>query len=211
MTRPAGPSWEVEVEFSLGHPTYGILAGLLYGEGAVEWWENLGDLLHGRPGWHCDYTSDGLLWSYGAAGASLFNIGPPEDYGFGRGEYEVFDYDEDEVFNFPGTAALQTWLESNEHRHADHLRNLSAFVSGNDWADLSKFDWDARVTYDGSSFIGQVPKVPSEMVAGPDLKAVLKGLQELMAYAFGAPQEAARHVRVNARLDSNATAAFLAD
>lgn len=217
--KPAGPAWNVEIEFSLGHPNYVNLVQSMYGPDSLDWWEELGDLLGGRSGWHCDFTSEGLLWSFGAMGSSLFNVSPvtaesvaeddeAEPYVWNRG-YELFDYEADNLLNFGDTTELREWLEENEARHAEHLRSLNAFVRGNEWSDLSRFEWDARVTHDSSTFIGVVPKVPSEMVAGPDLPSVLTGLQELMAHAFGAPHDAARHVRLNVRLDTKATAALL--
>src|SRR4051812_39323296 len=72
-----GPSWNVEVGIGTGTPQYLTFVWAIYGHDAGPWWEALGDLLGGRPGWHCDFTNQGLLWSYGALGSSLFNISAP--------------------------------------------------------------------------------------------------------------------------------------
>lgn len=210
------PAWDIEVDFALGYPTYGLLAEHLYGRDAGGWWEDLGELLGGRPGWHCEFTAQGLLWSFGPLGSSLFNISPSttmpgndpaqEAFVWDRG-YELFDYELDETVHLQDTVALRTWLEANESRHDGHLRSLGALVSGDGWADLGRFEWEARVTHDNSTFIGEVPKVPSEMVVADDLPGVILALQELMAHVFGAPVSAARHVRFKLVLDSKATAA----
>ena len=187
---------------------YSNVAESLTGHVSVQWWERLGDLLHGRPGWHCDLTSEGLLWSYGALGASLFNISAPEDSeDFKRGRYEVFDFDEDESHTFT-LDELRSWLEDNEHRHSDHAHRLGQLYGGEDWSILNGMIFDARVTHDGAMFVGTVPSLVLEFTAADDLATVVDNLRGLVTSALGAPSDVAPRVQIDARLDGKATRAL---
>ncbi|MFK5243149.1 hypothetical protein ACI3PF_20775, partial [Lactococcus lactis] len=72
-----GPAWDVDVTIEAGRPTYVNFAAEIYGWETQEWWEELGNLLGGRPGWRCTFGAEGLMWSFGAGGSSLFNITAP--------------------------------------------------------------------------------------------------------------------------------------
>lgn len=59
------------MDIEVGHPPYLVLADMLHGWAGRTWWEDLGNLLGGRPGWRCQLVNQGeLLWSYGAMGRS---------------------------------------------------------------------------------------------------------------------------------------------
>ena len=56
-----------------------------YGGGPdqLEQWRDLGDLLHGRAGWHFNVVNDGeALWCLGVLGSSLLSIDVDADRGY---------------------------------------------------------------------------------------------------------------------------------
>ncbi|MEG3093483.1 hypothetical protein [Sphingomonas sp. PB1R3] len=207
--RPRGPAWDVEVKVDVGTPTYIILAEQMYGWDAKDWWEDLGDLLGGRPGWHCDFTGEALLWSFGPFGSSLFNVSPPDDAGdYGVGAYELFDYEADETHRFATTAALLSWLEANEHRHADHVRKLKEYASAFEWRVLKDIGVELRVTHDGSVFIGTFPDIAFESAFAADVPTLLAQAREAVARAHDAPPGIAPEIDLIVRLDPKASAAL---
>jgi hypothetical protein len=203
------PSWEVDVELEFGHPSYVHLAEWLhYPVDAGPWWEQLGDLLGGRPGWHCELTSEGLMWSFGALGSSLFNVswhGEGDEVPTG---YELFDYDADETLSFGSVDELRVWLEGNEHRHANHLRdNLRGWVMADDWALLKSFPWKAQVTFLDGTWVGTVLGIPADATFAGSLPDLVGQLRELIADAFDAPASVAPDVSLSVRMDRAATGA----
>ncbi len=75
-------------------------------------WQTLGDLLHGRPGWHFDVDAGmagTALWSLGVLGESRLNISVTEE-----GRFQCFDYDDDTETNVSDVAAVEEWLASLE-------------------------------------------------------------------------------------------------
>lgn len=210
-----GPSWNVEVGIGTGTPQYLTFVWAIYGHDAGPWWEALGDLLGGRPGWHCDFTNQGLLWSYGALGSSLFNISAPsapddssEPSDYQSGTYVLFDYDADVEHGFSDLAELRAWLEQNEPRHVDHARTVGQMVASDGWSMLAGLTFDARVTYEGGTWIATVPKLPLEAAFAGDLVTVVAHVRELVAGALGAPAELASTIEIQARLTPAATRAL---
>lgn len=67
------PHTRVEIELNLGSPEYIVTATSVHGDDSGPWWESLGNLLYGRPGWYCELANtDGgteLMWSFGALAA----------------------------------------------------------------------------------------------------------------------------------------------
>jgi len=212
---PPGPAWNVEVGIETGTPQYLTFVETIYGHGAGPWWVALGDLLGGRPGWHCDFTSSGLLWSYGALGSSLFNISAPdtpedpdEPSDYETGKYILFDYDADIEHGFFSIDDLRVWLESNEYRHADHAREVGQWVASDGWAMLNALTFDARVTYEDGNWMATVPKLPLEAAFAYDLPTLIERVRELIAGALGAPLELASTIEIQARLTPAATRAL---
>jgi len=207
-----GPAWDVEVTIDMGRPTYANLASRLYGPETEAWWVALGDLLGGRPGWHCEFTQltdhNGLLWSFGAFGSSLFNISAPRDPGdFASGALEIYDFEGDTTYRFAGTDELLAWLEDNEHRHADHVSNLRPLASAFGWKVLKTMGVDLRVTHDGSSFIATFPDLPFESAAASDLSTLLAHARQAVARAHGAPDWVTTEIGLRVHLDPAASRA----
>ncbi|MCL8026959.1 hypothetical protein [Nocardioides bruguierae] len=208
-SRPHGPAWDVEVTIDVGTPTYVTLAEQLHGWESKVWWENLGDLLGGRPGWHCEFTSEGLLWSFGPLGSSLFNLSAPENPDdYSSGVYEVFDYEADTTHRLASTADLLTWLEGNEHRHVDHVRRMKGLASAFDWRVLKNLGVELRVTHDGSSYIGTFPSLPFESAMETDFLTLLTHARQAVARAHDAPEAIAADIDLVVRLDPRASAAL---
>jgi hypothetical protein len=174
-------------------------------------WEELGDLLGGRPGWHCELTNEGLLWSFGAMESSLPNFGWHGREDQPAHGYELFDHEADTTLSFDNIALLRTWLEANEHRHANHLRTeLRRWVVHDDWQLLKAFSWKAKVSHEGRSWLGTVDNIPSEATFATDLPALIGQMKELIAAAFDAPADVAAGISPSVRLDESATRAVTA-
>lgn len=211
MNAAPDPSWLVSVELNLGEPTYLHAAALFHGgdEATERWWKDLGDLLYGRPGWHCEITNatsgPAMIWSFGAVGTSLFNLAYE-----GRADYAVFDWETDATIRFGGVTELQDWLEANEPRHAEHtlgLRDLAGATTG--WAVLKRMGFDVDVTFDTDSWIATVRKLPVTMSLGGSLEQAVSNAREAIAHAFNAPEDVAPDIQVRVHLDQPASAALL--
>lgn len=208
-TKEPSPSSSVEVTVDMGHPNYWAVANAFHGHTNTQWWLDLGDLLGGRPGWHCELTGEGLLWSFGPFGSSLFNVGAPEDEDdYAAGRYMLYDYEADEEQKFGSTTAMLEWLEANEHRHADHLRNMRESLSDRHWSVVKGMGIGARITHDGHTYIATVPFLSLESTFADDLPTLMSRVRELIAHACDAPPEVAPDIEITARLDAKATAAL---
>ena len=215
--QPVPPSNKVEVGIDLGDPQYLRVAEWLHGQYTLEWWQELGDLLGGRPGWRCDLTSEGLLWSFGASGSSLFNITLPrtdadtEDVnedGVAPDGYNVYDYEADAMVPFGNISELLTWLEANEHRHANHLANLREMAMTFDWKVLKTLGWKAHVTHVDGTWVGTVDGIPTDATFSSTLPGLTAALRELIAAAFDAPAEVTPDIGLSVKLDQAGTAAL---
>jgi hypothetical protein len=208
------PSSKVEVGIDLGDPQYVSVAEWVHGDLSGPWWRELGDLLGGRPGWRCDLTSEGLLWSFGASGSSLFNISfPPVEHDAADAipaGYDLYDWEADETVSFSNTRELLAWLEANEPRHAGHLRKLRELAMTNDWAVLKSLGWKARVSYDGGTWVGTVEGIPADATFSTSLAGLTDALRELIAASFEAPADVAPDISLSLKLDHAATAALTA-
>jgi predicted RNase H-like HicB family nuclease len=204
-TTPPGPHWNVEVDLALGSPEYLMVAEWIHGHDNETWFVALGDLLGGRPGWHCDLTREGILWSYGALGASLFNISPPTSDAAPDHRFSVFDYEQDETFEFAGTDALREWLDANEGRHADYARKARAVVAAFDWGVL-KSGFTADITIDGDTWVGTVRTLPMEATFATSLATLVANLREMIGQVFDAPAAVIPEIAIVARLDAKAAA-----
>lgn len=214
------PSHDVEVTVDMGSPNYQAIASTIHGPENVGWWTAIGDLLGGRPGWRCELTEHGLTWLFGPMGSGLFTITAPDadaedeadadvaaDH-YATGRYEVFDYEADGPHSFNGTTELREWLDSNEHRHSDHLEKIHELVSAMDWDVLKGMGLEALVTHDGQTWIATIPKLVLESTFADDFPTLLVRVRELIAHATGAPADIAQDISITARLDVAATAAL---
>lgn len=200
------PSSLVHVEINVGNPTYLSLADMFYGQDGEQWWKELGDLLYGRPGWYCEFTNsprEPMLWSFGPAGSSLFNITFDGQPGYG-----LFDYESDSVNRFSTIDELREWLDANEGRHADHTRKLRGYAAADDWAALKNLGFDVRVTFDNGTWIATVRGLPVTMSAGTSLADAVSNAREAIAHAFEAPLSVAVGIQVQVHLDRAAAAAL---
>lgn len=203
------PHTQVEIELNLGSPEYIVTATTLYPDDSGPWWESLGNLLYGRPGWCCEIVNtDGgteLMWSFGALGSSLFDITWADDLA----TYRLFDYDADEVVVFYSIDALRDWLDDNETRHANHVvRNLTPMASADGWSLLRVYEFALDVTYDGSTWIASVRKLPVTAAFASSLQDAVSNAREAIAHAFDAPKNIAADITVSVRLDPAAVAAL---
>lgn len=122
-----------------------------------------------HPGWYCEFTNipgEPMLWSFGPAGSSLFNISFDEELG-----YALFDYEEDSTKRFSTIDELGKWLYTNEGRHADHTRKLRYLAATQEWAILKNVGFDVRVTFDDDIWIATVRGLPVVMSAARPLPA----------------------------------------
>lgn len=203
------PHTQVEIELNFGSPGYIVTATSLYGDDSGPWWESLGNLLYGRPGWYCELanTSDGpkLMWSFGALGTSLFNIVLRDDLT----DFDLFDYEADQSVSFESIEQLGEWLDRNESRHSDHVRrNLTPMASADGWRLLRLYEFVLDVTFDGSAWIAIVQKLPVTAAFGSSLTVAVSNAREAIAHEFQAPKSLATDITVSVRLDPAAVAAL---
>ncbi|WP_267419512.1 MULTISPECIES: hypothetical protein [unclassified Curtobacterium] len=205
-TRP--PHTLVKIELNLGSPAY-LAAANQFSEPYCEaWWAALGDALYGRPGWYCELvitdTGTSLLWSFGALGTSLFNIGWEGD----ADSITLFDYENDRSISFGSSVELNEWLDQNEWRHDDHVReNLAPMLADANWALLQSVEFQIDVTHDDSTWIATVQKLPVTAAFGPSLTEVLSAARAAIVHEFGAPAGLASQIKVSAHFDPAAVAA----
>ena len=203
------PHTRVEIELNLGSPEYIVTATSVHGDDSGPWWESLGNLLYGRPGWYCELANtDGgteLMWSFGALGSSLFNINWTADPSI----FQLFDYEADESVSLSSIDELREWLDRNEARHATHVeRNLAPIASADGWWLLKAHEFILDVTYDEATWIASVRKLPVTAAFASSLKEAVSNAREAIAHAFHAPRELAADIRVSVRLDQGAVAAL---
>jgi predicted RNase H-like HicB family nuclease len=200
------PSSLVHVELNVGNPTYLNLAEMLYGQDAEQWWKELGDFLYGRPGWYCEFTNspgEPMLWSFGPAGSSLFNITLDDEPG-----YALFDYEADSTQRFSTVDELGEWLYANEGRHADHTRKLRDLAAAHEWATLKNVGFDVHVIFDNDTWIATVRGLPVVMSAATSLAGAVSNAREAIAHAYDAPRSVAEAIQVQVHLDRAAAAAL---
>lgn len=203
------PYLDVRVNLAMGSPEYIVTAMATHGWEYKSWFEEIGDLLGGRPGWHCDLTSEGILsWSFGAFGASLFNISPPKDAEAEDGRFSVFDYEADEVVPFDAVSPLREWLDENEPRHAGHAGSLRALAAVNNWAPLTRVGLEARVDYADGTWIGTITTIPSEATFGRSLSHVVRALREMVGAVLDVPTAIIPKIRLQVTLEANAVDAI---
>lgn len=207
MTNELPPSTFVRVKLGFGSPEYIVTACTWHGWELKEWFLEIGDLLAGRSGWHCELTAEGVLWSFGPFGASLFNISPPKDAEAPVGRFALFDYDADESIYFEAVQELRMWLDANEHRHANHVHKMRDMISMSDWAVLTKGALEARVDFAEGLFIGTVPSLPAEATFARTLAELVNNLRELVGAAVGAPADVTARIRLRVLLEPDAAAA----
>lgn len=208
----AAPHTHVDVELALGSPTYIVTALSFYGPDAEAWFESVGNLLYGRPGWACSISNTDagteLLWTFGALGSGLFVI----SYEGNPSTYRVFDYDADDDVTFNTINELREWLDANEPRHADYVRTtLRDMVAADDWWLLKGHTFEVDVTYDGSAWVGTVRKLPVTFSSAPSLPETITAVREAIAHEFDAPQNVAPQIKVQVHLDEEAAAALTAE
>jgi predicted RNase H-like HicB family nuclease len=205
MTDAVNPYNRIVVELNLGD--YLVTATSLNGWDSEQWWRDLGDLLYGRAGWHCEIvnTSQGveMVWSFGAMGSALFIIS------FGEAPaYHLYDHEADDDLMFEDVEALRAWLDDNEQRHLEYPRRLRNYAADADWAMLKSFPFSVDVTYDGAAWIATFRELPLTYSSGQSLAEVISNAREAITEAFDAPIAAALDLQVAVRLDAAASAAL---
>ena len=190
---------DIQVKLDLGD--YLVTATSFHGEGSSQWWEDLGDLLYGRPGWYCHVANTGsaieVLWSFGALGSSRFSI----DVGAAP-KYHVYDQEEDEAIVFDEIDELRTWLETNEARHLDYPRRLKSCVADSDWALLRTMTFDVDATLDSGMWIVTPRQFPLTFSSGASLNEALVNVRMAIAGAFDAPLSLAPSIRLVTHIDT---------
>jgi hypothetical protein len=174
------------------------------GDGAVERWRELGDLLIGRPGWHFSFGDGRPLWSLGTSGASLCNIYVQSD-----GKFHLFDYLEDSEVSVGTVGEIEAWLEED-------MRELLArrpppvqlhLVSHNNWELLLSNAYLVRVTWSDDRYSATVNGLAHEPTFHATYEAVIRSAREMIVREFYAPIRLADEIRIVEELDDRAAAA----
>lgn len=197
--------YQIEIELRLGD--YIATATTLYGVESEQWWNDLGELLYGRPGWSCEIvytgTSIELVWSFGALGSSLFVISAGSAPAF-----HLYDHETDTELEFDTVDALQEWLDENEHRYSEYPRQLRNYAADSDWALLRSLPFKVDVTFDGLIWIATFRQLPVTYSSGSTLSEAVANAREAITDAFDAPRKLAPSVNIVLRLDAAASAAL---
>lgn len=196
---------QIDVELRLGD--YLVTAVSLCGFESEQWWEDLGGLLYGRPGWSCEVANTEadveMLWSFGALGSSLFVISMQA-----APAYHLYDHEEDKELLFDNIDALREWLDENEQRHSEYPRRLRDYAADSDWALLRSLPFKVDITFDGSTWIATFRQLPVTFSSGLTLSEAVVNAREAITDAFDAPRSLAPKLKVLLRLDDAASAAL---
>lgn len=166
-------------------------------------WQDLGDAVAHRSGWHFDLANGGEpMWCFGAFGMALLVIFVNE-----LGRYECFDYYADDS-EFPGSVdEVLTWVDARETTALAKGRAPYELVKHDDWKLLGQMPLDLDVTYFDGYFSGSVRNIPGEAVLQPDLPSTVRAAGQLVSDHVGAPREKAATVKFRLHLDVDAASA----
>ncbi|MGW4805823.1 hypothetical protein [Kitasatospora sp. NPDC004272] len=162
-------------------------------------WRDLGDLLHGRTGWHFDVVNDGeALWSLGVLGSSLLNISVDEEGGF-----HCFDYLGDEAVLLESISQVEQWLAPREENAKQPQDGQIEMLRTNDWQLFKMMDFTVRVTWSDGTYTAVLPQV-ADAAFGSSLPDTLNAAAEMLCHTFKAPLELAPALQLTAELDLSA-------
>ena len=177
-----------------------------YGGGPdrLDQWRDLGDLLHGRAGWHFNVVNDGeALWSLGVLGSSLLNISVDVD----RGGFHCFDYTQDDGDWLDDLAAVEAWLAPREDQAKQIPADYRASMRADDWWLFKGFTFELQVSWSDGTYAAAAKQL-AEVAFGSTLEQGLSNAAEMICSLFEAPRELASQLKLTVELDLSATRAL---
>jgi len=177
-----------------------------YGGGPdrLEQWRDLGDLLHGRAGWHFNVVNDGeALWCLGVLGSSLLSI----DVDVDRGGFHCFDLLQDGDAWVGDLASVEAWLAPREDQAKQIPADRRAWMRADDWQLLKGFTFELQVSWSDGTYAAAATQL-AEVAFGSTLEQALSNAAEMICSLFEAPRELASQLKLTVELDLSATRAL---
>lgn len=173
-----------------------------------EAWEELGDLLAFRSGWHCDVVNQGeLLWSFGVFGGSLLNIGIHK-----VGIFACFDYHEDCLYEFETIGEVSDWLDKREEKAKEKdIKESKSFLSPDGWKLLRNITFDLEIDWFPDTYVGVVRGSASEATFAESLSGVIHNAREMLINVLGAEHSIVTEIKFKTTLTIEATTKFLVE
>jgi len=168
-------------------------------------WQELGDLLAGREGWHCDVVNSvELMWSFGTFRGSLLNIQVLKN-----GQFGCFDYSEDENQSFELIADVDAWILKREPaaRKSD-LETSKDFLSANNWHGLRNFPFELDVDYVDPTYIGVIRGGAHEATFARSLKELIINAKQMIVAYFDSEESMGDQLIIRTHLAEAATKHF---
>ena len=167
-------------------------------------WQELGDLLAGRSGWHFDIvsTSGGqreALWSLGTFGASLLNIGLDA-----QARFRCFDYLEDQSQDCSSVADVERWLTGREERAKKPNAAQLELAQADDWWGLKSHRYVAVVSWSDGYYSATVLGAMLDAAFGETLQQAVNRAGEMICDTYDAPPELAAELKLAVELEPSA-------
>lgn len=204
---PDSPALRVPVHVHFGSPEYLATASMFGESGDEQQWEDLAQALYGRSGWYCAVgdTDAGvrMFWAFGALGSSRLVVEPVES------GFTAYDAIADTTTTFANETELLDWL--NSLGDLDPLTDMQhEMLSNNDWKLLGTtvFDLDVEAGHDAGQLIGSVRGLPTGLITGDTVSAVLGTARTAVGLALGCPPERRSDIRFRLQLSPDAAAAL---
>lgn len=167
-------------------------------------WQELGDLLAGRSGWHFDIvsTSGGqreALWSLGTFGAALLNIGLDE-----QAQFRCFDYLEDQSQDCSIVAEVERWLAGREERAKKPNAAQLELAQADDWWGLKIHRYTAVVSWSDGYYSATVLGAMLDAAFGETLQQAINCVGEMICAMYDAPAALAAELKLAVELEPSA-------
>lgn len=171
-------------------------------------WEDLGDLLAHRMGWHFELSSGHPLWSLGHFGASMLNIRVVES-----GDFYCFDYAADEAVEVSTTEQVEAWLAHREVAARQPTQLQRSILEDSDWRILRSGAsvFDVRVSWSDGWYFATVVGLPEEAVFEKTLRSVVDSVRSMLVRSLGAPDDIGPQLALRIGLDEKASAQLSTD
>lgn len=173
-----------------------------FGGGFEAWpaWEELGNLLAYRAGWHFDFVNRGEpLWSVGVLGESRLNVSVE-----GESRYHCYDHDRNDEATLDSISEVESWLEPREEEARKPSAVSLSIARSDDWRILKTYPFRLSVSWSDGYFAATLPAL-TEAGFGQTLVEAVNQAGEMLCHLFGAPTELARDLTMELELDPAAT------
>lgn len=166
---------------------------------ALPAWQDLGNLLAYRAGWHFNIADPGeALWCCGVLGESRLVV-----YVKPAG-FHCYDRAEDSEAVVPDTAGIEAWLAPREADASTPSALMQEMAKANDWQVLRIHQFLLDMSWSDGMFCATLPAL-HEPSFGIGLGDAINGAAEMLCQLFGAPLELASQLTIAVNMDQSAT------